>query len=256
MAGDNAATFLPELRALAARQWYDYQQRTPGTYFGEMRAALSLDQAYAVQSEVARLRCEAGDAVIGYKIGCVGPGVVEQFGMSGPIHARLFRSELRASGETLEHSGYANLAIEGEMAVRIGTDGTIAAAFPVIELHHFVFRGTRRTLVELIANNGINAGAVLPRVDIAMPIECWARARALAVVVNGIEIDSGELWAMPGGAAEAVRWLREDLGQQGVSLAPGDLVLTGTPLGLHAVLPGDRVAVSVDGRELVACQIA
>lgn len=70
----------PELRALAARQWHDYQKRAPGTYFGEEHPELSLDQAYAVQSEVARLRCEAGDAIAGYKIGCVGPAVVEQFG--------------------------------------------------------------------------------------------------------------------------------------------------------------------------------
>jgi hypothetical protein len=72
--------------------------------------------------EVAHLRCAAGDTVAGYKVGCVGPGVVEQFGVSGPIHARLFRSEIRNSGETLQYSAYANLAIEGEMAVRIGTN--------------------------------------------------------------------------------------------------------------------------------------
>jgi 2-keto-4-pentenoate hydratase/2-oxohepta-3-ene-1,7-dioic acid hydratase in catechol pathway len=75
-------------------------------------------------------------------------------------------------------------------------------------------------------------------------------------MVNGSAIDSGELWAMAGGAVEAVRWLREDLKRHGTLLAPGDLVLTGTPLGLHAVRPGDRVTVSVDGRELVGCQIA
>ena len=51
---------------------------------------------------------------------------------------------------------FAHLAIEGEMAVRIGPDGTITAAFPVIELHHFVFRGARKTLPELVANNGLN----------------------------------------------------------------------------------------------------
>src|SRR5260221_5735339 len=79
--------------------------------------------------------------------------------MSGPIHARLFRSEIRNSGEMLQYDAYANLAIEGEMAVRIGTNGGIGAAFPVIELHHFVFRGPRKTLAELVANNGINAGA-------------------------------------------------------------------------------------------------
>src|SRR3984893_1368923 len=140
------------LETLAARQWQEYQTCTPGTYFAEARDPLTLDEAYAVQMEVARLRCAAGDAVVGYKVGCIGSGVVEQFGMSGPIHARLFRSEIRNSGETLQYNAYTNLAIEGEMAVRIGTNGGIEAAFPVIELHHFVFRGPRKTLAELVAN--------------------------------------------------------------------------------------------------------
>src|ERR1700686_5225928 len=105
------------LETLAARQWQEYQRRTAGTYFAEVRYSLTLDEAYAVQMEVARLRCAAGDAVVGYKVGCIGSGVVEQFGMSGPIHARLFRSEIRNSGETLQYNAYTNLAIEGEMAV-------------------------------------------------------------------------------------------------------------------------------------------
>jgi 2-keto-4-pentenoate hydratase len=244
------------LRALATRQWHDYQNHTPGTYFGEGQCALSLDQAYAVQIEVTRLRCEMGDAVAGYKVGCIGPGMAEQFGMIGPIHALLFRSELRACGDTLDYGAYVNLAIEGEMAVRIGADGTIATAFPVIELHHFVFRGSPKTLAELVANNGINAGAVISRDEISMPLDRWQAARTMTIAVNGFGIDSGELWAMPGGAVEAVRWLQEDLNRHGTRLVPGDLVLTGTPLGLHAVRPGDRVTVLVDGREMVGCQIA
>jgi 2-keto-4-pentenoate hydratase len=254
MALRDSADTARDLRNLAARQWDDYQRRTPGTCFGEPGFALSLDQAYAVQTEVARLRCKAGDAVAGYKVGCIGAGVVEQFGMSGPIHARLFRSELHASGASLQHGDYANLAIEGEMAVRLGEDGTIASAFAVIELHHFVFRGAPKTLVELVANNGINAGAVISR-DEAMPPDRWQAARTLRISLNGAVIDSGELWAMPGGAREAVDWLRGDLDRHGMSLAPGDLVLTGTPLGLHPVAPGDRVAVSVDGHEFVDCRV-
>src|SRR5260370_8071167 len=128
------------LKTLAARQWHDYQRRTPGTYFAEAQDTLTLDEAYAVQMEVARLRCAAGDAVVGYKVGCIGSGVVEQFGMSGPIHARLFRSEIRNSGEMLQYDAYANLAIEGELAVRTGPSGGIEAAFPVVELHHSLFR--------------------------------------------------------------------------------------------------------------------
>jgi 2-keto-4-pentenoate hydratase len=256
MSGQGSEHVATILRDLAARQWHDYRSGTTGTYFGEGHDALSLDQAYALQIEVARLRCELGDAIAGYKVGCIGPGVVEQFGMSGPIHGRLFRSELHQSGDTLQHGAYVNLAIEGEMAVRIGADGAIATAFPVIELYHFVFRGSPKTLTELIANNGINAGAVISHDELSMPLDRWQAARTMTIMVNGSAIDSGELWAMAGGAAEAVRWLREDLGRHGILLAPGDLVLTGTPLGLHAVRPGDRVTVSVDGRELVECHIA
>jgi 2-keto-4-pentenoate hydratase len=246
----------PVIETLVARQWHDYQRRTPGTYFAEARDALTLDEAYAVQMEVAHLRCAAGDAVVGYKVGCIGSGVVEQFGMSGPIHARLFRSEIRNSGDKLQYDAYANLAIEGEMAVRIGTDGGIEAAFPVIELHHFVFRGPRRTLAELVANNGINAGVVISNLHTGPTLEDWTAARTLSVAVNGVTIDTGALWAMPGGAVEAIEWLRGDLGRFGETLKPGDFVLAGTPLGLNPVKPGDHVVVRVDDRKYVECRIS
>ncbi len=176
--------------------------------------------------------------------------------MSGPIHARLFRSEIRNSGETLQYNAYTNLAIEGEMAVRIGTNGGIEAAFPVIELHHFVFRGPRKTLAELVANNGINAGAVISNRHTALTLEDWTAARTLSVAVNGVTIDAGALWAMRGGAAEAIEWLRDDLGRFGASLKPGDLVLAGTPLGLNPVKPGDHVMVLIDDRKYVECRIS
>ncbi len=63
------------------------------------------------------------------------------------------------------------------MALRIGDDGRIAAAFPVVELHHFVFRAPRKTLAELVANNGINAGIVIPNALETTPLEDWANAR-------------------------------------------------------------------------------
>ncbi|GGF47532.1 hydratase [Aliidongia dinghuensis] len=245
---------LPDIRALAVRQWRDYQRRTPGTYFGEGHAPLHLSDAYRLQREVVRLRQTAGDSTIGYKIGCIGPGIVEQFGMAGPIRGYLYKSEMHPSGAMLAHADYANLAIEGEMAVAIGPGETIVGAFPVIELHHFVFRGASKTLVELVANNGLNAGAVLPH-DPALPLERWAGSQALTIRINGDAVASGGLWSMPGGAVEAVAWLGAHLKEWGLHLAPGDLVLTGTPLGLHPVRPGDAVAVSVDGTTFVECRI-
>jgi 2-keto-4-pentenoate hydratase len=242
------------LKTLAGHQWRDYQLGTPGTMFADPELSLRLDEAYEVQREFAGLRCAGGDMVAGYKVGCIGPGVVEQFGMSGPIHARLFRSELHSSGKMLRHEAYANPAIEGEMALRIGDDGEIAAAFPVIELHQFVFRAPRKTLAELIANNGINVGAVIPQHLETVSLEDWSNARTLFISINGVTVESGRLWAMAGGAREAVEWLRGDLRRFGEALKPGDIVLGGTPLGLHPVQAGDYVAVAIDGKDCVDCR--
>ena len=76
---------------------------------------------------VVALRVAAGDRLIGYKVGCTGPGTVQQFGMEGPIRGCLFESEVRNSRDALDLPNFASLAIEGEMAVRIGTDDTIEA---------------------------------------------------------------------------------------------------------------------------------
>jgi 2-keto-4-pentenoate hydratase len=93
---------------------------------------LTLADAYAIQAEVARLRAAEGELVAGYKVGCTGPGVRKQLGMDGPIRGFLYRTELYRSGSKLSHAAYANLAIEGGLAVRLGDDAEIARIFPVI----------------------------------------------------------------------------------------------------------------------------
>lgn len=101
-------------RELAGRQLADYRARTPGTVFaGEGRSSLSLDEAYSVQGEVARLRAAEGEPVAGYKVGATGPGTREQFGMDGPIRGFLYQTELHRSRVKLSYASYANLAIEG-----------------------------------------------------------------------------------------------------------------------------------------------
>ncbi len=82
-------------------------------------AGLSLEQAYALQGEVARLRVERGERVIGYKIGCTSRAIQDQLGISGPIFARVFDGGCFATGCRLEHARFANLAIEGELAIRL-----------------------------------------------------------------------------------------------------------------------------------------
>jgi 2-keto-4-pentenoate hydratase len=157
---------------------------------------------------------------------------VQQFGMEGPIRGCLFESEVRRHRETLDFHDFASLAIEGEMALRLGTNGTIAAVFPVIELHHFVFRGVRKTLGELVANNGLNGGFVLPLEGWLSSQDYVERRGVLSVRINGRLIASGELWPLPGGVRASLEWLRNHLTEAGLALLPGQIVLAGTPRAL------------------------
>ena len=90
------------LAVLAERQWQDYQMRTPGTCFAEPGHALDLEQAYRLQAAIASLRTNGGDRIVGYKVGCTGPGTTQQFGMAGPIRGFLFQSEMHQHGTTLD----------------------------------------------------------------------------------------------------------------------------------------------------------
>jgi 2-keto-4-pentenoate hydratase len=193
--------------------------------------------------------------LIGYKVGCTGPGTVQQFGMEGPIRGCLFESEIRRHGDTLNFEDFADPAIEGEMAVQIASDGTIAAAFPIIELHHFVFRRPRKTLPELVANNGLNGGFVLPHHSWLSSQEYVERKGKLSVRINGRLVACGELWPMSGGAASSLQWLRRHLADSRCDLSSGQVVLTGTSLGLYPVRKGDQMAVFVDQEIGAMCSI-
>jgi len=243
------------VHALAERQWHDYQAREPGTCFSDPGFSLDVADAYALQDAVAAIRVAAGDPLVGYKVGCTGAGTVQQFGMAGPIRGCLFGSEIRKPRQAIHFNSFANLAIEGEMALRVGDNGAIEAVFPVIELHHFVFRGERKSLPELIANNGLNGGFVLPNEAWQASRKYAARPGALSVHVNGKQIARGDLWPMSGGAEASLDWLGRHLAEFGYRLRPGQIVLAGTPLDLYPVQVGDRISVFVDDRIGAECSV-
>src|SRR5215831_9369327 len=159
---------------LAQRQLDDYDRREPGTVFADADFRLTEAEAFRLQIAVAALRQARGEVVAGYKIGCVSEVVRRQLGLSHAVFGHVFAGELHRSGCTLDPSRYAGLAIEGEFAVRIACDipgvewlernlaQAISWVFPVIELHNYVLRSSGLRAQELIANNGIHAGVVLP----------------------------------------------------------------------------------------------
>jgi 2-keto-4-pentenoate hydratase len=133
-----------EIPALAKRQLQDYRRFNPGTCFADPEFSIDTKTAYHLQNTVTQPRVEDGDGVTGYKIGCTGPVTTAQFGIDCPIRGTLFREEVLQTGSSLNSNKFCQLAVEGEMAIRIGSDGEMEAAFPVIELHNLVFRAEKK----------------------------------------------------------------------------------------------------------------
>ena len=175
--------------------------------------------------------------------------------MEGPIRGTLFDSEIHESGVELNADHFCNLAIEAEMAIKIGDDGEMNLIFPIIELHNFVFRASKKSLSELIANNGLNRGVILSNKNWHTPADAYKKTSALSLEINGSEIDSGAMWPMAGGPQSSLDWLEKHLRDRNLSVNGGDIILAGTALGLHKVKSGDRVNVKIDGEIAVQCTV-
>ena len=241
-----------ELRRMALRMLADYDARTPGELFSRP-VDLTIPQSYKLQSASARLREERGEKIIGYKVGCTSKPIREQLGVREPIFGRIFDTGCFRSGARLSYARYANLAVEGELALRLSKDlagpspteeeclGAIAAVFPVIELHHYVLHEARSPGPELIASNGMHAGFVLaeepPR---SGPSDL---VHSLCIRINGVRVGAVEGSETVASARESLRWLAGRLAGIGLGLGQGQIILTGSPLPLFPVKLGDKIVV-------------
>jgi 2-keto-4-pentenoate hydratase len=147
------------------------------------------------------------------------------------------------------------LAIEAEMAIEIDENDKIISVYPIIELHNFVFRAPKKSLSELIANNGLNNGIIISNKNWRALPEAYNESSLLTLEVNGSVIDSGELWPMKGGPKSSINWLKNHLSNHDLKMTSEHIILGGTALGLHKVQPGDCVEVKVDGKTAVRCFI-
>jgi 2-keto-4-pentenoate hydratase len=232
----------------------DLDAMQPGRSFA-LPATTTTRDAYALQHEVVRLRERRGERVIGYKIGCSSRAIQQQLGASEPIFGRIFDTGCFASGARLSYARFADLAIEGELAIRLSRDlpgsplpddeyiAAIGSVFCVIELHHYGVMSSGGSLPALIATSGMHAGLV-PSAELTCDPRSVPLVSELTVLINDEPVGStSEPWSM-GCPAAALRWLSQSLDQFGARLLRDQVILTGSVLPLFPVRPGARVVVA------------
>jgi 2-keto-4-pentenoate hydratase len=229
---------------------------------------MTIGDAYALQFAVARLRIQRGERVAGYKVGCISAVMQAQLELHRLVFGYVFEREIRRSGATLNPDDFDSLAIEGEFAMRIVRDipnenwlrehpgEAISSGFAVIELHNYVFRNRPHNAQELVGNNAIHAGAVLPLREPPLNDPSALLDASIQVLRDGVTLGTATGAALPEGPFGSVVRLAEHLACFGLFLEEGQIVLTGSPLPLYRVAEGDRIDVSCDRSETVSCLIS
>lgn len=241
-----------QISTWAARQLADFDARRPGSLFAD-GLELNVEDAYALQATIADLRYQRGERLVGYKVGCTSETVRSQLGIDHSIFGRLFDTEQHTSGATLARQRFANLAIEGELAVELArapiaddfAAGTIPACvsriLPVIELHHHQLRGAQPSAGELIAHNAIHAGVVAGAGvrpedlrDSEWSLEIYADDQRLACCAGPQLIAT---------IHTSLHWLTHQLHASNERLQAGQRILTGSIPPLLGVSTACRVRV-------------
>jgi 2-keto-4-pentenoate hydratase len=213
--------------------------------FTDEDPTLGMADGYAVQAELTRLILDTGDSVIGYKVGLTSKPMQKLIGVDSPDYGPVLGSTVYRDGDTISLSRFIQPNIEAEIVFILGerlagpgvsvTDAHratagVAAAMEIVDSRFADWRIKLADTVADLASNGAVAisGHIVPLTGLD------TRLVGMTLTRNGELVDTGAGAAALGDPLTVVAWLANTLGEVGIVMEPGHLVMTGA---LHAAVP-------------------
>ena len=206
--------------------------------------AMTMDDAYAVQAELARQKAQAGRRVIGWKIGLTSRAMQYALGIDIPDSGVLFDDMLFAHGAIVPAGRFIQPRIEAEIAfvLHSGLEGEVTRedvlaateyVVPAIEiLDTRILRvdpqsGRTRNVCDTISDNAANGGIVLGGQRHA--VDAFDLRWVGAIVSRDGEVEETGLGAgVLDDPVAGIVWLVRRLAQYGQQLDAGQVVLAGS----------------------------
>ena len=227
-------------------------------------AIFSIDEAYAIQAVLRRLRAARGDVQVGLKLAFTNRAAMVRLGVSEPVYGALFKSMLIDHGARLGMIGRIRPRIEPELAFRLGRDlpggaspaealAAIDAVAPAIEIVDSRYRDFQFCMTDVVADNASASGVVLGP---------WQRqfgdigALAVRVEIDGREVASGSTAAILGHPLEALRCAADLASRLGLPMSAGTILMAGSATDAIPVSAGRRVLVRIEGLGEVGFSLA
>lgn len=254
----------------AAQALFDSrQQRTPLRNLPAELSPPTLDDAYAIQDNLRLLYTATGSgSLVGWKIALTTPVMQALVGVDHPCEGGILYAGVHASPAEVAAADYQRVAVEAEIAVRIGRDVTEAgqtaesiadaveagmAAIEIVDDQEADYDALDAG--NLIAGNAWNAGCVLgPAVSNWRDLDLAAVAGAMRI--NGEVVGEGKGADVMGHPLEALAWLANNLVRRGQPLAAGQIVMTGSVVRTQWPKPGDEVVSTMAGLGEAVLRIA
>jgi 2-keto-4-pentenoate hydratase len=206
---------------------------------------LGMADGYAVQKELTALLLADGDRVSGYKVGLTSKPMQQLVGVDTPDYGPVLASTFYANGDAVPMSRFIQPRIEAEIAFVLGSrlagpgvsvldarqaiKGMVAA----VEIVDSRFADWRIKLADTVADLASN-GAVATSSRLVPLGDLDPRLIGMVMTRGGELVDTGAGAAALGDPVAVVAWLANTLGEVGVALEPGHLIMTGA---LHAAVP-------------------
>lgn len=235
-----------------------YATRTPVPPLTATYGDISIDDAYAIQRIQTDAWVENGAVIKGHKVGLTSAAMQKQMGVDTPDFGVLTDRMFFPEGVTADITRFLQPRAEPEIGFVLGKPlsgpgVTVAEAvaaidfvLPALELIDSRIADWKITLPDTIADNASSGGLVLGSHPVS-PKDIDLSLTGCLVHRNGRLIDTGAGGAVLGGSpVNALVWLANVLGERGVSLEAGHVILPGSVTAAFPVNPGDTISATFD----------
>ena len=214
------------------------KERKQATQLSKTWPGITMEDAYAISTEVADRKIAAGAKLIGFKVGLTSKAMQRSSQIEEPDYGHLLDSMLIADGARVAHENFCLPRVEVELAFVLGktlrgpgiglTDVLRATEYvvPAIEIVDARLQDPRK-IFDTVADNGAAAGIVTGGRAVG-PLEVDLRWVGGIMYRNAEIEETGVAAGVLGHPALGVAWLANKLGQHGVTLNAGHLVLAGS----------------------------
>ena len=219
---------------------------------------ITIEDAYKIQQQLMKLRLNAGERVIGKKIGVTSKAVMNMLGVYQPDFGYLTDGMVYNEGQAIPVSRLIQPKAEGEIAfvlkktlkgpgissadVLAATEG-VMACFEIVDSR---IQDWKIKIQDTVADNA-SCGVFVLGDRLVDPRDVDLQTCGMVLEKNGDIVATGAGAAALGAPANAVAWLANTLGRLGIALEAGEVVMSGSLAIMVPVVAGDNLRVTIGG---------